>query len=251
MRWPEFLTLASSGANDMNTDDTKLKFGSGNAKLQAGQVIFDLPAGHSCPFASKCLAFAAPIDGKITDGPKAEFRCYAASQEAAFSNVRRKRWHNFEALRGLSEAQMTRLIVASLPEASLYRVHSSGDFFSLRYFRAWLSVARQFPERTFYAYTKAIKFWIACKDEIPPNFKLTASMGGTHDALIAEHGLKNARVVYSQAEADATGLEIDHDDSHAFAGEDSFALLIHGTQPAGTKSAAAWQVVRAAKMAAV
>jgi hypothetical protein len=63
--------------------------------------------------------------------------------------------------------------------------------------------------------------------------------------LIARHGLKSARVVYSHAEAEALGLEIDHDDSHAYASDASFALLIHGTQPKGTKAAEAWKVVKA------
>jgi hypothetical protein len=39
----------------------------------------------------------------------------------------------------------------------------------------------------------------------------TASRGGRDDHLIEEHSLRSARVVYSEAEADALGLEIDHE----------------------------------------
>lgn len=43
----------------------------------------------------------------------------------------------------------------------------------------------------------------------------------------------------SLEEALALGLELDHDDSHAYNGEESFALLIHGQQRSGTAAHAA------------
>ena len=49
-------------------------------------------------------------------------------------------------------------------------------------------------------------------------------------------------MVYSEAEAVALGLAIDHDDSHAARPslrDQDFALLIHGTQPKGTKASEA------------
>jgi len=46
-------------------------------------------------------------------------------------------------------------------------------------------------------------------------------------------------VVFSEEEAAKLGLEIDHDDSHAYKGDKSFALLLHGTQPKGTMAAKA------------
>ena len=51
--------------------------------------------------------------------------------------------------------------------------------------------------------------------------------------------LKYAKVVFSEEEAAELGLEIDHDDSHAYGGDKSFALLIHGTQPSDTMAAKA------------
>lgn len=74
---------------------------------------------------------------------------------------------------------------------------------------------------------------------------LTASYGGTHDRLIAEHSLKSARVVFSVAEAAELGLPIDHDDSNAWSHSKSFALLLHGTQKAGTPAAKALSALRA------
>jgi hypothetical protein len=88
----------------------------------------------------------------------------------------------------------------------------------------------------FYAYTKALPFWISRMNEIPSNFKLNASKGGKRDDLIKEHNLKEAVVVYSEKQAEELGLEIDHDDTHAYKGDVSFALLIHGSQPKGSEA---------------
>ena len=81
-------------------------------------------------------------------------------------------------------------------------------------------------------------------DCIPSNFALTASYGGKHDELIVEHGLKYAEVVYSEEQADAMAFEIDHDDYHAAFGKESFALLIHGTQPKGSEASKALSKLR-------
>lgn len=227
------------------TTNTKLKFGSGNAKLSTGIATFSLPAGHTCPFAKECLSRADKITGKIIDGQHCKFRCFAASQECAFPSVRRSRWGNFDRLKNLSVEKMTALIQASLPKGYAYvRVHVSGDFFNEKYFVAWLNVALNNPLVTFYGYTKATPFLVKFAKYIPRNFRFTASKGGTCDTLIAKHKLRSAEVVFSVKEAAKKGLEIDHDDSHAITGEKSFALLIHGTQPAGTPAGEAWKKVK-------
>jgi hypothetical protein len=45
--------------------------------------------------------------------------------------------------------------------------------------------------------------------------------------------------VFSTEQARALGLEIDHDDKHAYEGSDNFALLLHGQQKAGTEASKA------------
>ena len=217
-----------------------LKFSRGNSKLINGEVIFDLPAGHSCPFAHQCKAIAPRNGGKIITFKSTKFRCYAASSELVFKNARLRRWGNFDTLRGRTKKEMVEIITFNLPAGRLYRIHSSGDFFSQAYFDAWLEVAKNFPERTFYAYTKALPFWIKRLGQIPDNLKLTASYGGKRDALIKKHSLKYCRVVNWKHEAEALGLEIDTDDSHAWQSDKPFALLIHGTQAPKTEESRAW-----------
>ena len=99
----------------------------------------------------------------------------------------------------------------------------------------------------FYAYTKSLMYWVRSRDIVPANLVLTASYGGRDDHLIAEHGLRSAKVVFSQQEADDLGLEVDNDDSHACdparANQD-FALLIHGVQPKGSKAAEALKILK-------
>jgi len=95
-------------------------------------------------------------------------------------------------------------------------------------------VADDNPQLLFYTYTKSLNYWIARKDFMPSNLRITASMGGRLDHLIQEHNLKHVRVVTSPEEAKALNLQLDHDDTHAMYGDNNFALLIHGTQKAGS-----------------
>jgi len=214
-----------------------LKFQQGNAKLGKNIFTFSLPAGHACPFANECLSKADKLTGKLTDGPNTQFRCFAASAEAVYPNVRIARWHNFDLLKKLTTNKAADLILNSLPKkANIVRIHVSGDFFNESYFLAWLQVAKLKPEVLFYAYTKSLIYWVNYIKEIPSNLVLNASEGGKLDAQILEHGLKFAKVVYSPEQAEELGLLIDHTDEAAYKTKESFALLIHGQQPKGSKA---------------
>lgn len=222
--------------------DSNLSFGLGNAKLSKAIATFSLPAGWTCPFAKECLSKANRLTGRIVDGQHCRFRCFAASQECFQPSVRIARWRNFELIRQARTVEkMANLIQKSIPYGiTMVRTHVSGDFFSERYFLAWLNVALNNPMVTFYGYTKALPHLVKYKKWIPGNFRFTASKGGTCDNLIGKHRLRFAEVVFSPEEARRKGFEIDHDDSHAFGGDKSFALLLHGTQPVGSEASKAW-----------
>lgn len=220
-------------------DNLRLIFGEGNAKLN-GIHTFSLPAGYACPHANECLSKANRDTGRVTDGPRTRYRCFSASAEALYPSVRRARWHNFEALRGLSRKAMAALLLASLPtKARTVRIHVAGDFFSQAYFDAWLAVAITRPDIHFYAYTKSLPYWVARLGHIPANLVLTASKGGKGDEYIPRYGLRQAVVVFSEFEAGLLGLPLDHDDSHARQPGGDFALMIHGPQPAGSEASRA------------
>lgn len=226
----------------------KLIFGKGNAKLSKEIYTFSLPAGFTCPAAHLCASYADRTSGKITDGKNMVFRCFAASQESTFPNVRNARWHNFDLLAKVKNDSfaMASLILSSLDmSAKIVRIHVSGDFFNAQYFRAWAYVAMHRPETKFYAYTKSVNIVADNLYMIPDNLVLTLSEGGRHDDLIPHLAMKTAKVVFSEEQADALSLEIDHDDSHAYEGNESFALLIHGVQPTGTDASAAIKAMKA------
>ena len=239
-----------------------LKYSKANAKTHAMAAVpelaayledkrkiysLDLLSGYSCPFAKACLSKAKTgKDGKrhIVDGPDNEFRCFSASQEAQYTNVYNARKHNMDLLRREGDLHlMAHLLSVSMPDnLGICRIHVAGDFFNRNYMEAWTLVARSNPDRLFYAYTKSLQYWLDLRNDIPDNLVLTASYGGRDVHLIATEGLRSATVVFSEAEADRLGAEIDHDDSHAARPslrDQSFALLLHGTQPKGTEAATA------------
>jgi hypothetical protein len=230
--------------------------------LKDGEIFsLDLLSGHACPMALQCYAKAIEgPDGKrhIEDGDSVEFRCFSASQEVQYNGVYNRRKHNFDLLRACkSSGEMLDLLVKSLPEnAGVIRIHVAGDFFNQNYFDAWLALAALKPNVLFYDYTKSIPYWIARKQAVAnlPNFVLTASRGGRQDKLISRHRLRQAVVVNFETAREALkagmpqevgktaqclGLPVDHDDSHAAnpnKDKQSFALLIHSTQPKGSNS---------------
>jgi|TARA_R110000822_G_scaffold179182_2_gene319029 hypothetical protein len=188
----------------------------------------------------ECKTIADKAWGFITDGIKQLYRCYAASDEARSPQVRAARHWNFDLLKHETEDEMFRRLQASLPKkAKIIRIHVSGDFFNQKYFNAWVRIANNNPHILFYAYTKSLKYWIDYAFALPNNLKLTASWDNSNSFVIEMKNLKYARVVFSEEEAAELGLEIDHDDSHAYGGDKSFALLIHGTQPKGSMAAKA------------
>lgn len=243
-----------------------LKFSPANAKIESlGKVkslqkylangrkvfSFDLLSGVNCPYAKDCKSQAVVgQDGKrsIKDGPHTLFRCFSASQEVLFTGVYNLRKLNSDTILPIaakSADDAATLIGEFLPKkAGIIRIHVGGDFKTKNYMDAWLRVAANKPDVLFYAYTKSLPFWVALRHKVDalPNFVLTASKGGMKDELITKHDFRQAVVVFSEKEAKKLKLPIDHDDSHAADPSmkgDSFALLIHGVQPAKSEAAKA------------
>jgi hypothetical protein len=203
-----------------------------------------LLSGHACPQALTCLSKVKEINGKrkIVDGKSTTTRCFSATEEVAFPSVYNQRKHNFDLLRACkTEDEIYQLLDFSIRKSfDPFRIHVGGEFYNQMYFDAWLRFASDNPYRIFYAYTKSIPYWVNRIGDIPDNFSLTASYGGRSDFLIKKYNLKSAVIVNHPEEARELGLEIDTDDSHAVANDNnSFALLLHGTQPAGSAASKA------------
>lgn len=215
---------------------------------------FSLLSGHSCPFAKECLSKVIRVDGKskIQDGPDTLFRCFSASSEVMYPIVYDHRKNNMDIVDACkNKQQILKLLRAALPKnakGNIVRIHVGGDFNKLRYFDAWLQICRDNTDTIFYAYTKALPFWVRRLDDMPNNLAMTASYGGKFDYMIPEYNLRSATVVYprwvkrkgkrirqtGEEWAAEMKLDLDFDDHHAYdptKKDVSFALLIHGTQP--------------------
>lgn len=223
-----------------------LNFTKGNAKLGKQTLIFNLPAGKTCPGAMYCKSFAIVDDnGKrsIQDGKDTQFRCFAASSEVQYDAAFFNRAQNLQMVSdAIKNGTAVDLIHNSIQfhrtkNTKLVRIHESGDFFSGVYLDAWIEVAIRNPDLKFYCYSKSLQLFLNFK--LPENFFMTASYGGKWDHLIDEGFFtRYAKVFMTEDDANAAGLEVDHDDSHCF-GHKPFALLVHGTQPKGSEWGAA------------
>lgn len=232
----------------------KFSPGSDNDKLRklmrrTGRTAwsFSTLAGHTCPFARICLvkAVRTPQGMRKQRGPETEVDCFSASQEALYPTLYAQRAHNSRliAIASKSVEEAVACIIDNLPMAAgILRLNVGGDFQTLAYFDAWAEAARRVPRILFYGYTKSLPFLVKRWASLPGNFVFTASRGGTHDHLIDEHDLREAVIVGTEYEARKLGLPVDHDDSHAAmpkgqGRKHSFALLVHGSQTAGSRYA--------------
>lgn len=151
--------------------------GMSNAKLKktiknnrAHIVTFSLPAVVTCPGADKCL--------------KSGY-CHAGNYN--FKSNKDKQSRNYLASLSLSFVDM---INAELSEKWTFtqyvRIHPTGDFYDMNYFKKWVQIAIDNPNVTFYAYTKSIDIVKGYADKygLPANMVITYSYGSKYDDMI-------------------------------------------------------------------
>lgn len=223
-----------------------LKFSTRNKKLMelashSGKrvVAFNLPAGHTCPAASLCLAKSDRITGKLSYGKDCKFTCYAALTECVFPNTRKANWHNYDLLRGLSADSMAELIVKSMPKKTeIVRIHSSGDFFNRVYFKAWQLVTTELTNIMFFGYTKVLPYVIADKSH---NFCLQYSWGGKFDKESESLDVPTCYVRTNPTEyvgipTACAGHDVGHEDYYKILAGESFAINVHSGVIASAKA---------------
>ena len=127
---------------------------------------FNLPAISSCPFADACKQY-----------------CYADKGTYKYKAVQDK-YNNSYALTKEKPALFYKLVQKELikKRVEFLRIHSSGDFYSLRYLKQWITIAEQNPNIVFYGYTKSVPLFKAVT--LPKNFIFCFSLGGKMDHLI-------------------------------------------------------------------
>jgi hypothetical protein len=156
-------------------------FSKGNRKITNNVLIWNLPAISTCPGSStECRKF-----------------CYALKAERLYPSCLASREKN---LAFSKREDFVEEIVAYLRKRkeTIIRVHESGDFYCPSYFYKWCEIARQLPEKTFYAYTKSYffnNFW----DNVPSNFKLIQSVESRFPDKV-DWSRSTARVILSPTE---------------------------------------------------
>lgn len=210
-------------------------------------VSLSLLSGISCPGANVCKSQAVvdPRTGKrtILDSPNCKFRCFAANDEATYTETYEQRKHNRDLVYKYKNDpyKIAALLMSSLrKEIKLVRFHIGGDFFCFNYLLAVILVAKMRPDLKIYFYTKSLHFVhkLNCNaTDLPSNMSPVLSEEGLFDSLLPElksRGFRSVKVVLHPAEAE--DLEIDHKDNLAAFGTRDFALLIHGSQPKGSEA---------------
>jgi hypothetical protein len=138
------------------------------AKLNNVRLFeFNLPAVSTCPFADTCKEI-----------------CYADKGTFKYPVVQAKYHSNYELTK--DKDLFIKIVQSEIIKKRIeyVRIHSSGDFYNLKYLKAWLKIARSNPNVIFYGYTKSVPLFK--KVDLPQNFIFCYSTGGKADHLIKD-----------------------------------------------------------------
>lgn len=110
----------------------------GNRKLPNTTLIFNLPAGKTCPASTEdCRKW-----------------CYAKKAERIYPQVLPHRERNLDLTKDKEFVNIITQDLATINNWDTVRIHESGDFYNPSYHNNWFKIANNFPDKIFYAYTK-------------------------------------------------------------------------------------------------
>ena len=134
----------------------------------------DSDGKRTCPFAGACAKF-----------------CYAQKGAYVWSNVSPA--FQFRYLATKCDSFVDKMTAELIKKrVDILRVHDSGDYYSRKYIDKWLTIAKRLPNVRFYSYTKSIPLFLDL--DIPDNYDIIFSEGGTRDDLIHYHHHRHARI---------------------------------------------------------
>ena len=170
--------LHSRGYKTITTDPCISK---GNEKI-GNTLNFSLPAVYGCTTECFKTCARAFLTGEKT------LSCYAVKDYrnksvvyARFCNLYYAKKRKYELMGFIIRTIREELKKRENPRCKCYRkplyfrLHESGDFFSVEYLGIWIDIARMFPQVTFYTYSKAFSVLIQKKDNIPANLRILLS----------------------------------------------------------------------------
>jgi len=181
----------------LTNNNTKLKKTS--KKYNANIYAFDLPAYKTktgqitCPFADDCIKYCYASKGAYT---------WLPAQNKHNLNYKLSQQENFTEL-------IQNDIDSKRKKITHIRLHSAGDFYSVKYLLKWLEIADKNPDIVFYAYTKSIPFFknsklIKLMLRHKQNFKVIFSYGSKKDNLINSID-RHAKIFNNESELKKAG----------------------------------------------
>ena len=168
---------------------------------------FNLPAVSSCPFADDCKEY-----------------CFADKGRYLMPNVQDKYSFNFELTKNLDEFKSIIQDELESKKVEYVRIHSSGDFYSLKYLKTWVEIARSNPNIVFYGYTKSVPLFKHIT--APENFVFCFSTGGKKDDMIKDTD-KKAVIFDSMDELKQAGYTNCTENDMAMIEADKIGLVYH------------------------
>lgn len=192
-------------------------FSISNSKLDKNNIAsFNLPQGFTCPFAGECLKF-----------------CYASKGNYRFPSVKNKYQKNYKLSLTDDFINIVNDSIESLPNVDFFRIHSSGDFYNKKYINKWIQIAKDNPEKVFYAYTKSIILFKGL--QLPNNLLIIQSEGTKKDSIYLDYTKPFARIFKTkeqieQAVKNDNFIDASESDLQAVKGillKKNIALLLH------------------------
>lgn len=170
-----------------------------NAKIKKASKInevnvfnFGIPADTTkdgkvtCPFADECRDYCFAKKGfyKMPNVAEAYERRYKLTKLESFVEIMD--------------------VVINYNDVDYLRIHDSGDFYSKKYVKDWITIINKNKHVKFYCYTKS--FVLFDDLEIPENLYITKSEGGKNDHLI-KNDEKVAKIFLSEEELIEAGYD--------------------------------------------
>lgn len=173
------IDLTTIGINYKGTQDILKK---GNSKTGGTYMLsYGMLPGDDDVFIEKLGMNVTGTCCGVCDGCK--YACYAMQGRYKWKSV--KLGNAVRALlakydRKQFEKQVRKEIEKGIAKGVKYvRIHTSGEFFDLEYLELWLTIARDYPEITFYTYSKQyilFDYVLTCACGLPENFVLNVSI---------------------------------------------------------------------------
>lgn len=198
--------------------NNQIYIGQGNKKI--GEIpVFDLPPGISC-IEKSCY--------KI---------CYARHCYR-YKPVKNLWEKNFEASKDKNFVSVIiEKIKSEFYNTKFFRIHSSGDFYTVEYLKKWIEICKVFPNTKFLAFTKAYYNIIDCITEIPKNLKIIFSLSPFISAAEKEKIKRQANIcdfrIATIDDAEETGYNCPgscQDCKACWTGKKNIQFHLHGFQ---------------------